>query len=723
MSKRKKTPPAEGKRNPAQLEQAIEKLFQLNPKRRLAPGQVARMINDTNNSDAIEACLKKLLDRGFLSLDSKGKYRSSSVSTEKPVAEKGWHLAEGRVDMTRSGAAYIIVEQLGTDIFVPPTRVGNALDGDRVRVKWRMSSRGKPEGVVTDVVARAVENFVGVFREHRGEAFVVPDKFNMPLDILIEEGQTMGALPGQKVQVQVTRWHGGKYTNPIGRVGLVLGQQGSSDIEMKSILLKYDFHWLFPEDVMVENEGVSDQITPEEVARRRDFRGIATFTIDPLTARDFDDALSYKVLENGHVEIGVHIADVTHFVRPGTALDREAFRRSTSVYLVDRVAPMLPERLSNVVCSLRPHEDRLCFSAVFEFTPDGKKIVSEWFGRTVIHSQRRFTYEEAQEVIETRKGDFADELYRLNEFAKASRAERMSSGALNFEAPELQFRLDETGKPVSVQVKERKDAHLLVEEYMLLANQQVAGYIYHAPAKRGLPEIPYIYRIHDLPDRDRLAEFARFVKEFGYKLKIDSPQQIAQSLNNLMKEAAGSEDIVLFQQQAIRCMAKAVYSTNNIGHYGLAFAHYSHFTSPIRRYSDVIAHRLLAENLDGRSFRANKSELEEHCKHISAQERKAMEAERESVKYKQVEFIQDHIGEVFPGVIAGIAEHGIFVELTDTLCEGRITFDRMPEGFEVERYKIKGRRSGMTLRMGEAVKVRVLSADLQRRQIDLELVL
>ncbi len=723
MSKKKKQRPEEGKRNAAQLEQAIEKLFQLNPKRRLPSGQIARMINEPNSKDAVEACLQRLVERSFLNRDENGKYRASAVSPVPTKTEKGWHLAEGRVDMTRSGAAYIIVDQMGSDIFVPPTRVGNALDGDRVRVKWRMSSRGKPEGVVVDVAVRAQESFVGVYREHRGMAYVVPDKFNMPMDILIEEGQTAGARPEQKVQVHVVRWHGGKEANPVGRVTLVLGQTGSSDIEMKSILLKHDFHWLFPEDVMVENEGISDVIGPEEVAKRRDFRGTATFTIDPLTARDFDDALSYRTLDNGHLEIGVHIADVTHFVRPGTALDREAFRRSTSVYLVDRVAPMLPERLSNVVCSLRPNEDRLCFSAVFEFTPDGKNIVAEWFGRTVIHSQRRFTYEEAQTVIETGLGDFAAELRHLNDIAKAKRAERMHSGALNFEAPELQFRLDETGKPIDVYVKERKDAHLLVEEYMLLANQQVAGYIYNAPAKRGVADIPYIYRIHDLPDMERLAELSRFVKEFGYKLRIDSPQQVAQSLNGLMKEAAGTDDLVLFQQQAIRCMAKAVYSSDNIGHYGLSFLHYSHFTSPIRRYSDVIAHRLLAENLDGRIFRANKSELEEQCKHISVQERKAMEAERESVKFKQVEFIQGRIGEVFPGVIAGIADHGIFVELTDTLCEGRITYDRMPEGFEVETYRIKGRRSGIVLRMGDTVKVRVLSADLQRRQIDLELVL
>lgn len=723
MPKKKKVTPEEGKRTPAQLEQAVENLFQLHPKRRLAPEQIARMLNDTNDKDAILACLAKLQANGKVIPDEKGKYRSAlDAAAAAPAAEKGWHTAEGRVDMTRNGAAYVVVEQMGKDIFVPPHRISNALDGDRVRVKWRLSSRGKPEGSVTHIVTRSAENFVGVYREHKGESYVVPDKQNMAIDILIENGGNGGAKVGDKVLVTVTQWHDEKLANPMGRVSVVLGEQGTSDIEMKSILLKFGFHWLFPEDVMAENEAVSDAITEEEVALRRDFRSTATFTIDPLTARDFDDALSYKVLENQNIEIGVHIADVSHFVRPGTALDREALRRSTSVYLVDRVAPMLPERLSNVVCSLRPHEDRLCFSAVFEFTPDGKQIVSEWFGRTVIHSQRRFTYEEAQEVIETQQGDFAAELRQLNTFAKAMRQARMEKGAINFEAPELQFRLDENAKPVEVQVKERKDAHLLIEEFMLLANQQVGGYIYNAPAKRGVPEIPFVYRIHDLPDMDRLAEFGRFVKEFGYKLVIDSPEHIAASLNKLMKDAADSEDIVLFQQQAIRCMAKAVYSTDNIGHYGLAFHHYSHFTSPIRRYADMIAHRILAENLNGNYYRANKGSLEEQCKHISAQERKAMEAERESVKYKQVEFIKDHIGEVFPGIVAGIAEHGIFVELTDTLCEGRITFDRMPESFVVETYKIKGRRTGMTLRMGESIKVRVVAADLQRRQIDLELV-
>jgi ribonuclease R len=501
---------------------------------------------------------------------------------------------------------------------------------------------------------------------------------------------------------------------------MVLGAEGSSDIEMKAILINNGFQLTFPKAILEEAESLSGEMKDEEVARRRDFRGITTFTIDPVDAKDFDDALSYRRLENGNLEVGVHIADVTHFLEPGSALDKEGYKRSTSVYLVDRVLPMLPEKLSNELCSLRPNEDKYTFSAVFEFD-ENDQVVGRWFGKTLIHSDRRFSYEEAQEGLETGLGDFAEELKILNRVSKKLREKRFEQGSIDFDADEVRFRLDEHGVPIEVFIKERKEAHMLIEDFMLLANREVAAYIHQ---KGQAQEIPFVYRIHDTPDPSRVAELVAFAKEMGFDMRIRGPKDIAPAFNRLAEESKLEPGLRLLEPLAIRTMAKAAYSTDNIGHYGLGFAYYGHFTSPIRRYSDVLAHRILFDNLGEEAVRTNKTLLEERCKHISMQERKAMDAERESIKYKQVEYMGKRIGEVFEGRVSGIIDRGIFVELVETKCEGLVGFDSMPEPFDVEesRLRARGLRSKKIIKMGDLVKVLVTGANISRRQIEMELV-
>jgi ribonuclease R len=469
---------------------------------------------------------------------------------------------------------------------------------------------------------------------------------------------------------------------------------------------------------MKETQTFSAYPTPEEIAKRRDLRDIPTFTIDPIDAKDFDDALSIEYFDDGSCEIGVHIADVTHYVKPNTALDKEAYLRSTSVYLVDRVLPMLPERLSNELCSLRPNEDKYTFSAVFKFDKKDN-LIGRWFGKTIIHSDRRFAYEEAQEVIENKEGDMTKEILDMARIARKMRKQRFKEGAIAFESEEVRFKLDEDGVPIDVYIKERKEANLLIEDYMLLANKEVAIYV----NKKEKPEIPYIYRIHDLPNPDKVAEFARFAFELGVHLKTDTPEQIAKSYNDLAKKAQTEEALKMLQPLAIRTMAKAEYATDNIGHYGLGFDFYTHFTSPIRRYSDVLAHRILYQVLENKNYRFNKETLDTQCRHISLMERKANDAERESIKYKQTEFMEKHVGSAFEGVISGIIDRGIFVELKESHCEGMVSFDTMYEAFEITdgRLKAVGLRTGKVYKMGDTVRVVITNADLQKRQIDMRM--
>ncbi len=723
MSKQKKSKTKGNKLSSRQLQREILKLFKRDPKKRLNPKQVSKKLKVINNRDSITYAMQKLAEDG--QLNDLGDYkfrlnRQNGGSQNGKGGGGGDPKHEGFVDMTRSGDAYIVCDKLEEDVHVSSKYLGNALHGDRVLIRtWTPRGRRRREGQVLKVLERASEHFLGTIWLYPNYAIVVPDSPNMPLDIMVPQGDTLTAADGDKVIVRITDWGTEKTKNPQGKVTTVLGQAGSHDIEMKAILINNGFDLTFPEAVTKESEALPGDIPEAEIQRRQDLRTVTTFTIDPETAKDFDDALSLRYLDNGDCEVGVHIADVSHYVQPGSPLDKEAFDRSTSVYLVDRVLPMLPERLSNELCSLRPKEDKLTFSALFVFNKNGK-IASRWFGKTIIHSDHRFTYEQAQEVLEKDQGPFAAELKQLNKLAKILRRKKFQQGAINFETDEVNFRLDEDGSPVDVYVKERKEAHMLIEDFMLLANREVATYIAKKGEKDG--EVPFVYRIHDEPDPEKVAELARFAREMGFDMNIGSPTEISRSYNRLIKTAKKEAGLKLLEPLAIRTMSKAAYSTDNIGHYGLAFDNYTHFTSPIRRYSDVLVHRILEMNLPpSKTHRVNKTKLEEQCKHISMQERKAMTAERESVKYKQVEFMEKHLGETFTGFISGMLDRGIFVELEGNRCEGLVEFDTMDEPYEVMsgNLRIKGRRTGKIYKMGDRVRVQIIRTDLGRRQIDM----
>ncbi|MBR9922433.1 MAG: ribonuclease R [Bacteroidetes bacterium] len=713
MTKRKKK---RGKKSSSKkLQSEILKLFKENPKKRLNPRQIGKRLTIDNNADSIQYALDKMVDSGKLKAHENFKYQLKS----RAAAGNPLETYEGYVDMTRSGAAFIVCEGVENDIYVSANHLNTALNGDRVKVGvWRNPKRGRAEGEVLEVLQRSVEHFLGTINLSSNYGFVVPDRMNIPFDVFVSPKNAKGAKDGDKVVVKVVNWINTKARNPEGVVTTVLGKQGGSDIEMKAILINNGFNLEFSEEVMAEANDLRDEIPVQEINIRRDMREVPTMTIDPVDAKDFDDALSFQYLENGNLEIGVHIADVSHYVKPGSALDKEAFERSTSVYLVDRVLPMLPENLSNKLCSLRPNEDKCTFSAVFEFDKSDK-LVSRWFGKTVTHSNRRFTYEEAQAGIESGKGDFAKELRKLNGLAKKLRKERFNTGSIDFDSEEVRFRLDEDGVPIEVYVKDRFDAHLLVEDFMLLANREVATYIHQRGQEQ---EIPFVYRIHDEPDPDKVAELARFARQLGFDMNVGSPEEIAKSYNRMTKAAQKDPSVALLQPIAIRTMSKAAYSSDNIGHYGLGFDYYTHFTSPIRRYSDVLVHRILERNIDGKTLRMKKSALEEQCQHISSQERRAMSAERESIKYKQAEYMEKHIGDVFEGRVSGIIDFGIFIELADSKCEGMVPFDSTNERFEIaeSRLSAKGKKSGKVYKMGDVVQVTIKEVDLSRRRIDME---
>ena len=721
------------------LQIEILQLFRDNPDKKFSARHIIEILGIGNNKDSVVYALDQLENSGQLKAARRVADISFNPSSENrtenrtqnprstPSVQRGFRnqngapkpiegTFEGKLDMTKSGAGYVVVEGVEQDIYVTARQINGALHGDKVQVNVYMSSRRKPEGEIMKVIERATDHFIGTFKMRGKFALVLPDRDTMP-EIFVDNADIKEAKDGEKVVVQITKWLSRANRRLTGIVTAVLGEPGTSDIEMKSILIGAGFNIEFPEEVLAEAAKIQDD-TEGDAKNRRDFRGITTFTIDPHDAKDFDDALSFQVLDNGNIEIGVHIADVSHYILPDTALDKEAYLRSTSVYLVDRVCPMLPERLSNELCSLRPFEDKLTFSAVFTFD-DKFTIVDKWFGKTIIHSVRRYSYEQAQEILETREGDFADELTKMNEIALHLRKKRFKNGAINFETDEVKFKLDENGVPIEVYVKERKDSNMLIEDYMLLANKEVAEYM----AKKEKLEVPYIYRIHDVPNMDKLQDFALFARELGIKMNLDSPQNIAKSINDLVKKAAEDENLKLLMPIAIRTMSKAVYSTDNIGHYGLSFEFYSHFTSPIRRYSDVLAHRVLFENLT-KTKRVDKEHFELRCKHISAQEKKAADAERSSIKYKQVEYMKNHVGEEFEGIISGMLERGIFVEIKGVMAEGMVGFDKMNESFDVEtsRLRARGRRTGNILKMGDSVKVRILSADLEKKQIEMTLI-
>ncbi len=669
-------------------------------------------IRDPEDRETIFDILKDEAKKNTIKEIAPGKFQLLELKT----------FVEGKVDLTNDGSAFIVTDdEFENDIFVAPRKLRNALNGDRVKVYVYAKSRGKnKEGEVIEILQRAKMEFTGIVKLSDRFAFFIPDDRKMMHDIFIPMAELNGAKNGIKAVAEITDWPADA-KNPIGRIKHILGTQGENDTEMNAILAEYGFPLSFPAEVEHESEQISDRITEEEIAKRRDFRQVTTFTIDPFDAKDFDDALSFRLLENGNYEVGVHIADVSHYIEPDSALDKEALDRATSVYLVDRVIPMLPERLSNGLCSLRPKEDKLCFAAVFELD-ENAYIINEWFGKTVIHSDRRFTYEEVQEVIEAQAGEFDTEILKLNALAHKLRERKFKNGAISFETTEVKFKLDEQGKPIGVYVKERKDAHKLIEDFMLLSNRKVAEFV--SKMGKGKHKYTFVYRVHDSPKPDALANFALFAARFGYKINTKSDKETAKSLNFLMEDVEGKKEQNVLTHLAIRSMAKAIYTTKSSSHYGLAFEHYTHFTSPIRRYPDVMVHRLLFHYLNG-GHSANAEHYEKLCQHSSQMEKKAADAERASVKYKQAEYLRDQIGNIFSGVISGVTEWGMYIEIIENKCEGMVRLRDISDDFytlDEKNYAIIGQRKKKVYQLGDEVKIKVKNVDLTKKQIDFTLV-